>query len=141
MTPDELKHMDYIQSAITRMSTNQFQIKGWLIAMDTAILTIFANSFKEADGPNAWFLLIAVFPTLLFWVMDARFLSMERRLRQIYSEVAEHSENIKPFEMPVKKYKGGNFSIFRCMLSFGNILVYFSTALGFLAAFIVFSVI
>ncbi len=140
MTPDELKHLDYIQSTITRMSSNQFQIKGWLIAIDTAILTIFANSFKEADGPNPYFLLMAIFPTLMFWIMDSRFLSMERRLRKIYEDVAAHKETVKPFDMPIKNYSGGSFSILKCMVSFGNILVYFATASGFLAAFIYFMV-
>lgn len=140
MTPEELKHLDYLQSTISRMATHQFQIKGWLIAIDTAILTIFANSFKQDGGPNPYFLLIAIFPTLLFWVLDSRFLSMERRLRKIYMDVAEHKKDIKPFDMPIKKYKGGEVSVFKCMTSVGNLFIYLCSMLCFIIAFVFFLV-
>lgn len=141
MTQEKIKHLDYIQSAINRMAENQFQIKGWSVTIDTAILTIFANSFNRADGPNIFFLLIAVFPVLLFWIMDAKFLSTERRLRKIYMDVADGSEEIRPFEIPVRKYSGEGTSFLSCVTALGNICIYLLPLLGFLAGFICFALI
>jgi len=138
MTPDELKHMDYIQSTISRMASSQFQIKGWCITINTAILTLFANSLGNPDGINPYFLLMAVFPTTLFWIMDARFLANERRLRSVYSEVAKHNEDIAPFDMPLHRYKKGKNSLLRCMFSFSNVLIYLVCNLVFLVGFVAF---
>ncbi len=138
MTPEEIKHLDYIQSAITRMSTNQFQIKGWMITIDTAILTIFANSFKVDDGPNPYFLLIALFPNILLWILDSKFLSTERSLRKIYTEVAEQKGTVKLFSIPARDFNKGFSSIFKCMMSISNVIVYLFSSVGFLIAFLYF---
>lgn len=43
---NKYKHMDYIQSAISRMASNSFYLKGWNV---TIIAAIVALSFKESD--------------------------------------------------------------------------------------------
>lgn len=43
---NKYKHMDYIQSVISRMASNSFYLKGWNI---TIIAVIVALSFKESD--------------------------------------------------------------------------------------------
>ena len=43
---NKYKHMDYVQSAISRMATNSFYLKGWNI---TIIAAIVALSFEERD--------------------------------------------------------------------------------------------
>ncbi len=136
MSPEELKHLDYLQSTIARMATNQFQIKGWLVAIDSAILTVFANSLKNNGTPNPFFLLIAIFPTIIFWILDSNFLSKERRLRRIYMDVAEQKETVKLFDMPLNKYKSGFYSPLKCMFTLNNVLIYLSTSIGFLIAFL-----
>ena len=139
MTQDELKHMDYIQSAISRIASNQFQIKGWAITLGTAILTLFANSLNNPDGPNAYFLLIAIFPMLLFWIIDAKFLSTERRLRRIYMDIAEHKADIRPFDMPTGKYHSGYYSFFSALFSLNNILVYLCAIVALFGGFVYFT--
>lgn len=43
---NKYKHMDYIQSTITRMGSNSFYLKGWTI---TIVAAIVALSIKESD--------------------------------------------------------------------------------------------
>ena len=136
MTQEELKHLDYIQSAISRLAANQFQIKGWSITVDTALLTFFANSLSKGNGANPYFLLSALLPTLLFWILDSKFLSNERRLRQIYMDVIERKGNIQLFHMPLRQYQGAKFSMHSCMFSYANILVYPIVMGCFFAAFL-----
>ena len=44
---NKYKHMDYVQSAISRMASNSFHIKGWNV---TIIAAIVALSLKKAIG-------------------------------------------------------------------------------------------
>lgn len=75
MSPEEIKHLEFIQNVITRMNTNSFQIKGWSIVIASALLAVYASN------QNNYFFLAAVFPTLVFWFLDAYYLSQERKFR------------------------------------------------------------
>jgi len=73
MSPEQLKHLEFIQNVITRMNTNSFQIKGWSVVILSALLAIFAST------KNNYFFLAAAFPTLIFWFLDAYYLNQERK--------------------------------------------------------------
>lgn len=93
---DERQHLEFIQNIITRMNTNSFQIKGWHITIASAIFAIFATT------KNKYFLLIAIFSSVIFWFLDAYYLLQERKFRGLYNDVAGISskpENIKTYEM------------------------------------------
>ena len=134
MTQEEFKHLDYVQSAISRMAANQFQIKGWMITVDAAILTFFANSLSRETGGNPYFLLIAVFPTILFWLLDAKFLAQERQLRSLYTDIAQKND-IPPFDMTLSRYREKRHRVVNCMFSFGCQVLYLPVILGFGGAF------
>jgi len=55
MSPEKIKHLEFIQNVITRMNTNSFQIKGWCIVIASALLAIFAST------KDNYFFLVAVF--------------------------------------------------------------------------------
>jgi len=107
MSPEEIKHLEFIQNVITRMNTNSFQIKGWTVAIVSAILAIYAST------KNYYFVLSAIFPTVMFWFLDTYYLTQERKFRGLYNDVAEVSDNpkqIKLFAMRPDLYKGGKYS-------------------------------
>ena len=81
-TPEKIKHLEFIQNVITRMNTNSFQIKGWSIVIASALLAIYAST------KDNYFFLVAVFPTLIFWFLDAYYLNQERKFRGLYNDVA-----------------------------------------------------
>ena len=96
MEPDKLKHLEFIQNVITRMNTNSFQIKGWAITLVSATLALYAST------KNDCFILVGVFPSLIFWFLDAYYLTQERKFRGLYNDVAGVSEKpleLKPFAM------------------------------------------
>jgi hypothetical protein len=82
MTDEKIKHLEFIQGVITRMNTNSFQMKGWMVAIVSAILAIFAST-KNHD-----FVLVAILPALIFWFLDAYYLQQERKFRGLYDDVA-----------------------------------------------------
>jgi len=95
MNEQQIKHLEFIQNVITRLNGNSFNIKGWAITIVAAVLALFASTGKED------FILIGVFTSLLFWLMDGYCLRQERRFRGLYNDVAGICKNpmsFKPFE-------------------------------------------
>ena len=83
------KHIDLIQSIISRMASNSFMMKGWAV---TILAAIFVLSTKEAIPCFAF---IAIIPNILFWVLDSYYLQNERRYRQLYKTIVANEPDEK----------------------------------------------
>ncbi len=88
MEENTLKHLEFLQSNISRMSQCSFQIKGLEIAILAALLAIYAASIGRVSGGNPLFILITVIPTVIFWILDSYYLSKEKDYRELYNCVA-----------------------------------------------------
>lgn len=92
---NKYKHMDYVQSAISRMASNSFHIKGWNV---TIIAAIVALSFKESD----WRIYAcALALNFVFWFLDAYYLRQEKLFRELYDLIScakEWRANKKSFQ-------------------------------------------
>jgi hypothetical protein len=93
----KLKHLDYIQAAISRMSTNSFLFKGWAITIATGLSAFGAANTKAA------LLIIAVISTVLFWGLDGYYLWIERGFVELHKQVAKKAEADIDFAMVVDK--------------------------------------
>lgn len=93
--------MDYIQSAISRMASNSFYLKGWNV---TIIAAIVALSFKESD----WKIYAcALVLNVVFWFLDAYYLKQEKLFRELYDKVSKISDdNLVDFSMNTSEFKG-----------------------------------
>lgn len=113
MEPVKLKHLEFIQNIITRMNTNSFQLKGLTITIVSALIAVYASTQKLS------FLLIGIFPTIIFWFLDSYYLQQERKFRGVYNDVAgiTKANEVKEYEMPIQKYKGGKYSYFNVFKS------------------------
>ncbi len=78
MTQEQIKHIEIIQSVITRCNTNSFQIKGWCITIVSALLAVYASTQLSL------MILIAIFPIVLFWCLDTFYLQTEKKYRELY---------------------------------------------------------
>ena len=74
------KEIDLIQSIITRMAQNSFMLKGWVITIFVAVIAL--NVQIERFIPN---LTLSIFP-LAFWYIDAYYLYIERKYRNLYEK-------------------------------------------------------
>jgi hypothetical protein len=72
-------HLNITQSVIQRMAANSALCKGWCIALVSAILVIVADKGKPQ------YTLIALVPTILFFLLDVYYLSLEKRFRESYN--------------------------------------------------------
>ncbi len=132
------KHLEFIQSNITRMNQCSFQMKGWAITIVAALLAIFAATFNENCKGNEVYLFVAIVPTALFWILDAYYLSIERKFVAMYNDIIlNESETIKDYEMPIKKYTGWKYCVFKSMFSRSEWLLYLGIIVGLVVAGII----
>ena len=73
-------HLTIMQGVIQRMGENSRACKVWCVTLISAILVLVAQT-GTADHAT-----IALAPTLLFLILDAYYLSLERGLRRSYSD-------------------------------------------------------
>ena len=134
MENNKIKHLEFIQSTITRMNQNSFQIKGWMITLVSALLALYASSEKVV------YILIAIVPAIVFWLLDAYYLQQERRFRGVYNDVAGLSPddsriNVREFEMPIQKYQCGKYCYFNVLFSRTIFPLYGIVIVGLVVAF------
>lgn len=129
----KLKHLDYIQSTISRMADCSFKVKSLAITIVSAIVGI---CVKTGDMN---ILLVAIVPIVLFWILDSYYLQQERMFREIYNILIGISNNrefkIRPFEMPIAKIKNKRCSFVVVMFSKTEWLLYLGMLLLILLVF------
>ncbi|WP_454045329.1 hypothetical protein [Chryseobacterium sp. Marseille-Q8038] len=113
MNDNKLKHLEFIQNTINRMSTNSFVIKGWCITIFAAVYTL---SNKESDKS---YNIINYLIIPLFWYLNAYFLQLERKYRILYNKVRILDEIHIDFSMEISKndFKNLETNIFSCCFS------------------------
>lgn len=98
----KLKHLDFAQGVINRLSTNSFLLKGWSVILVSALFALSANN------TNISFVLLAYIPAVAFWALDGYFLSLERRYRSLYEKIRIQEPDEIDFSMNPPK-SGKNY--------------------------------
>ncbi len=80
-------HVSIMQSVIQRMASNSASCKAWCIILVSAILVIVADKGKPG------YVYIALIPTILFLVLDAYYLALEKSFRKSYNGFIEKLHN------------------------------------------------
>jgi hypothetical protein len=99
---DRAKHLEFVQNAVSRMAANSFLLKGWTVTIAAALLAL------SAKDSNRRFAVLALFPSLAFWGLDAYYLRQERLFRKLYDGLrklpdVEYREG-DPFSMSTEEY-------------------------------------
>jgi len=113
MEEEKRQHLEFIQNVITRMNTNSFQIKGMAVTIVSALMAIYATT------TNVAFVFLGIVPTLLFWFLDTYYLQQERKFRGVYNNASglKNDVEIKLYEMPIQKFKGGQYCFCKVFIS------------------------
>lgn len=78
------KHLDFIQSVVTRMSAASTSTKSWLLPVVTA-------AYGYGMTRNAWSVVaLGLGAVLLFMFLDAHYLDREKAYRALYDAVARN---------------------------------------------------
>lgn len=76
-----VKHLEMIQTVVTRLAQNSFAFKAWAVTLVSAIVAL---SLKDQSLP---FVLVALLPAFVFWGLDAYYLRQERLFCRLYDVV------------------------------------------------------
>ena len=97
-TEDRRKHLDFIQAAVTRMSSASSSAKGWLLPVVTATYG-YAASKRSIDVAA-----LGIAAVGLFAFLDAHYLRQERAFRALYRAAVAGS--IPIYDMNNRRYFG-----------------------------------
>lgn len=93
----KLKHLEFIQAVIARLSKHSFLFKGWSLTIATALFALAAVHNKVA------LLFVALFSTLVFWGLDGYYLWLERGFVKLHETVAAKQEVDIDFSMSIDR--------------------------------------
>ena len=130
----KIEHLKLIQGIVTRMAGNSSQMKTWAVSLVTATFVFSGLS----DDPHWLVPLGGCIPVIAFWVMDARYLHLERCYIELYSAVLQN-KGVKEFDLDYQPYIDNIASVWRIAWSwsvcrfFGALLIVMLILLGVLA--------
>jgi hypothetical protein len=75
---DRRKHLDYIQAAVSRMSSSSSTAKGWMLPVATVTYGYALTNNAESVA------LLGIAGVLVFCFLDAQYLRQERAFRALY---------------------------------------------------------
>jgi hypothetical protein len=106
ISEQRLKHLEFLQNAITRMAGNSMAAKGWSVALTAALVGLAA-----AENAKPQFVVLAMVAPMLFWAIDGYYMYLEGCYRDRFDDV-KNTGNDKwtGFEMVPLTIKRGYFS-------------------------------
>lgn len=115
-------HLELIQGVINRLSQSSFLLKGWSVVLVAALFTLAANRGELS------FIILAYFPAIAFWGLDAYYLQQERLQRKLYDYVRTFKEEDIDFSMDTTVVKQQGISwinaVFsKTLLAFHGVLI------------------
>lgn len=91
-------HLNMIQGIISRMGNNSFALKGWSVGIMIAIYAFAGQNSNKA-------VIITLIPLVVFWILDAYYLSLDRRFRMLYDSVRIKDDKEINFSMDFNDLK------------------------------------
>ena len=119
----KMKHLEMIQSIVSRMANNSFLLKGWAVTLAAGI---FALSNRDANG---LFFLVAYVPIIVFWLLDSYYLKQERLYRALYNDVCKLEEKDIDFSMNTDNVVSESCEYSNCLFSKTELAFYLPLAL------------
>ncbi len=99
-----IKHLEMIQAIVARMSTNSTLVKRFAV-----LVTAAAVSFAKFSSAPPSIILLSAGIVLLFALLDAGYLGIERSFRALYDEVRNEPVDRPPDFRMMRTRKAGRF--------------------------------
>lgn len=102
----KMKHLEFIQGVIARLSTHSFRLKTISLIQIGAIVA-FAFSYQDTHDSARLALLAGVLAGFGLWLLDAQFIRDEKAYRKLYTHVSEIEDDKDiDFSMDIGSAKG-----------------------------------
>ena len=125
------KNLDFIMSIIERMSKNSFSLKGWTIALLSAMFVL------SRSETNKVFLIFALIPIVCFWLLDSYYLFKERQYRELFNNINNNDFKEK-ISLTIKKDKKNFKQWLKCAFSKTEIIFYLPLIFSIIITFIIY---
>lgn len=107
-----IAHLTMLQGVITRMGANSFTLKALAATFGSAAVAVMAT----VETPSPYYAVAAVVPMIIFWLMDAQYLRLERAYRRLYDHVRK-GEEIEAYSLEATQFMKDSSSVLRLALS------------------------
>lgn len=124
-----IAHLTMLQGVITRMGANSFTLKALAATFGSAAIAVIASS----ENLSPFYPFAAMIPIIIFWLMDAQYLRLERAYRSLFDHVRK-GEKIDPYCLDAMPFMADISSVVRLALTW-------SVAWFYVAFFISFGII
>lgn len=88
------RYLEMLQGIISRMAECSFKCKEFCILIVSALLAVLATDI----GTHFYIAFICIVPSIVFWILDAYYLTQERTFRKLYENKAVLNEDDSEFE-------------------------------------------
>lgn len=124
-SPSVQTHLNIMQGVIQRMAENSRACKFWCVTIVSATLVLVART----ERPE--YALIALVPAVLFLILDAYYLALERRFRSSYAKFLDelHRSKLAPSDLFHVQPSDGAFSTFARSLRSFSVWLFYSALL------------
>jgi hypothetical protein len=116
---NRIAHLQMIQNVIARMAGNSFSLRTLAVTLTTGLIALLGS----IANPTPLYALAALLPLFVFWLLDARYLQLERLYRRLYDDVRLGKTN-EPFIMAIGPYSRQEQSVPTIALSWSILWVY-----------------
>ncbi|MCR5722017.1 MAG: hypothetical protein K6G72_06720 [Lachnospiraceae bacterium] len=129
-------HLAFLQSIIDRMGQNSFHAKEWCVTVVSALVAFYLSQDSRSVRPIAAITAGAV--AVLFAVVDAYYLHLERGYRFLYKVVANlvEDETAQPYSMSRPKRMKGFKPLLKALFSISTGLFYLAVIVGIVCLYI-----
>jgi hypothetical protein len=93
---DRVKHLELIQSVVSRLAGNSFLVKGWSLTIASAL---YAISIQASQWMYA---VVGLAAACVFWSLDGYYLRQETLYRHLYDAVRTSDKRIEPYSLSVR---------------------------------------
>ncbi|MEK4627364.1 MAG: hypothetical protein ABS939_22425 [Psychrobacillus sp.] len=101
MEENKIQYLQLIQNVITRMASNSFMLKGWTVTLVVGLL-----AFANVSEMESKYIILALVPAIMFWVLDGFFIYQEKLYRDLYNNAIKLKNDEIDFSLnpiPFKK--------------------------------------
>lgn len=125
-----IKHLEMLQSAISRISNYNATLKNYCITLTAAICGFAITLHRPVV------ILLALLPITIMGILDAHYLRTERRFRALYDHARKEDwSTIPSFEMNVSKMPRPSF--WKAFFSWSVCSFYLPLAVGIIAVMLI----
>jgi len=121
-------HLGMIQGVINRMASNSFALKALAVTISAAIIAITGT---QQNSPTS-ISYAGLLPVVVFWLMDAKYLRLERLYRKLYDHIRK-GEDFEAFSMNTTSFEDDVESTLRIAISWSVVWFYLAVSTALIA--------